>query len=568
MILSFYLLLICLSRLAASHRYESDFYNPILPGWNSDPSCMFAPEANDTFFCTTSSFLAFPGLPVYASKDLRTWALISNALHHPSQFPEFRNTPRPDEGIFAPTLRFHRGQFYLITVFYAPSVGIFKTLLFKTRNPFDHSAWSGPFEITTLGYDPDLFWDDDGKAYLTASRSSYGGIVQAPIDLTTGELLGQQYSLWNGTGGSWPEGPHLYRKDGFYYLTIAEGGISVDHMQTIARSRHIRGPYTSYERNPIVTNRNTSEYFQTVGHADFFQSASGDWFGVALATRSGPEWTNFPMGRETVLFSVTWEKGQWPQLDPVRGIMDGSTLPPRSRWLPHGTRAVDGPDIIDFAPGSSIPKHLVHWSLPEELTSYTVSPKNQPFSLRLYPSKTNLTGNLANPAAENRTFIARRQTHSLFTFEADIQYNPTKGGEEAGITVFLTPQQHLDLGITRRDNNSRNPELIFRVIDIEIRPLPKRWREDRVRLQIQAVNETTYRFAARAHGSREYKDIVFYGSATVVSAGAGHFTGSLLGVYATSNGGNGTVEAYVSRWRYIPHGQIVDYGVIVPSRWE
>jgi beta-xylosidase len=220
------------------------------------------------------------------------------------------------------------------------SVGIFKTLLFETHDPFNQSAWGIPVECETLGYDPDLFFDDDGQSYLTASRSTNGGIFQAPIDLATGQLLAEQYHLWNGSGGSWPEGPHVYKRDGFYYLMIAEGGISVDHMETIARSEHVWGPYTSYSENPILTNCNSSEYFQTVGHADLFQDAEGNWFGVALATRSGPAWENFPMGRETVLFSVVWDKGQWPVLAPVRGIMDGSSLPARSQWSPSSGREV------------------------------------------------------------------------------------------------------------------------------------------------------------------------------------------------------------------------------------
>ncbi|KAL2838090.1 glycoside hydrolase family 43 protein [Aspergillus pseudoustus] len=553
------------------------FINPILPGWNSDPSCIFVPEADNTFFCTTSSFLAYPGLPIYASKDLQNWFLISNALHHPSQLPYFTNTSRPDEGIFASTLRYHKGTYHLSTVFYGVSVGIFKTLLFETTDPLSQSAWGVPLECPTLGYDPDLFFDDDGQSYITASRSTNGGIVQAPIDLATGQLTGEQYHLWNGSGGAWPEGPHIYKKDGFYYLMIAEGGISVDHMETIARSENLAGPYTSYTKNPILTNRNSSEYFQTVGHADLFQDAEGNWFGAALATRSGPQWENFPMGRETVLFPVTWDEGQWPKLDPVRGIMDGLSLPPRSRWSPPGgdRNPVAGRDVVDFAPGSSFPKHFLHWSIPGP-SAYRISPNGHPYSLGLRPSNANLTGDISLPTAQNRTLVARKQAHSLFTFEVDILFRPSVNGEEAGVTVFLTPQQHLDLGIGLLDQDA--PSIFFRVVDIgcsetgdlpaQFYSLPKHWQQRHVRLQVRAVNETTYRFAASLAHDRDHdhsREYVFYAPATVVSAGIGHFTGSLLGVYVTANGGNGTTGAYVSRWRYTPVGQVVDYGVVIPS---
>ncbi|KAL2816725.1 xylosidase : arabinofuranosidase [Aspergillus granulosus] len=573
MILTLYLSLIYVLRLVASLPAEKNFFNPILPGWNSDPSCIFVAEADNIFFCTTSSFLAFPGLPIYASKDLRNWYLISNALHHPSQLPDFKNTSRPDEGIFAPTLRYNQGRYYLVTVYYAVSIGVFKTLLFETSNPFNQSAWGVPVECTTLGYDPDLFWDDDGQSYLTASRSSHGGIVQAPIDLVNGQLLGEQYHLWNGSGGAWPEGPHMYKKDGFYYLMIAEGGISIDHMETIARSEHLKGPYTSYHKNPILTNRNSSEYFQTVGHADLFKDAEGNWFGAALATRSGPQWKNFPMGRETCLFPVTWKERQWPELAPVRGIMDGSSLPSRSGWRPWDSQLVAGPDVIDFGPSSSFPKHFVHWSLPDP-SAYVISPKDHLYSLGLQPSKTNLTGDLILPAAQKRTLIARRQAHSLFAFEVDILFRPNVRGEEAGVTVFLTPQQHLDLSIGSADYDSATLTDMFKVVDIgrsETKDLPanvhtlsKQWQQSPIRLEVRGVNETTYRFAARLVGDRRSHEYVFYAPAAVVSAGAGHFTGALLGVYATANGGNGTTEAYVSRWRYTPQGQVVDYAVVIP----
>jgi hypothetical protein len=342
---------------------------------------------------------------------------------------------------------------------------------------------------------------------------------------------------------------------------IAEGGISVehDHVETIARSEHLRGPYTSYRENPILTNRNSSEYFQTVGHADLFQDAEGNWFGVALATRSGPAWKNFPMGRETVLFPVTWDKGQWPVLAPVRGIMDGPSLPSRSQWSPttsrnSGSPLVAGPDVIDFAPGSSLPKHFVHWSIPDP-NVYGISSKgHNPHFLVLRPSTTNLTGKITLPTAQNRTFVARKQAHSLFTFEVDMFFRPQVSGEEAGITVFLTPQQHIDFGISVLEHDSDTPAILFRLVDIgrsisgtgdaplqQVYTLPKRWRQSQIRLQVRAVNETTHRFAARLahhHGQGRDRDqdrywdhlheYVFHAPATVVSAGAGHFTGMPL----------------------------------------
>lgn len=160
------------------------------------------------------------------------------------------------------------------------------------------------------------------------------GIWLNTIDLDTGELGGSFLDIWNGTGGEAPEGPHIYYKDGYYYLMIAEGGTGLNHMETIARSKTISGPYEPNPANPILTNANTSAYFQTVGHADLFQDASGNWWGAALSTRSGPEYVTYPMGRETVLSAVTWKEGEWPVWTNVSGTESGWDMPPVDKHIP------------------------------------------------------------------------------------------------------------------------------------------------------------------------------------------------------------------------------------------
>ncbi|CAG8197230.1 unnamed protein product [Penicillium olsonii] len=549
----------CALGLAASLRTDQTFYNPILPGWNPDPSCIFVPEANNTFFCTTSSLVVFPALPIYASQDLQSWELISNVLHDPDQFPDIASASIPNEGFLESTLRYHHGKYYLTTGYYAPD-GKFTTLIFKSHNPFNESGWGKPLECPTLGYDPDLFWDDDGSSYLTALKVPDNTVIQAPIDLDTGRW-GSEYYLWNGTGGGTLEGPHIIKKDGFYYLTIAEGGISVDHMQTMARSERLNGPYIPFEKNPVLSSRNSSEYFQAVGHLDLFQDAKGEWFGVACATRSGPEWKNFPMGRETSLFPVTWNQGQWPEFPPVRGVMNGSSLPPRMSLLKDEDK-VDGTDMIDFSPGSSIPKHLLHYGLPN-FSSYTVSPKNYSHSLRLRASKTNLTGTIGSKTAEQRTAIFRKQAHSLFSFELDILFTPAMTSEEAGITVFLAPQQHLDLAIgsVKNEKGSVIPALIFRVMNLgkngtnhpptEFYPLPEAWRQSPVRLQVSATNVTTYRFSANLISAERKMEYVFYGSAGVVTAGEGKFDGALFWHACTKPSWRGRFEMLMKSKRIL-----------------
>lgn len=549
---------------------NSTYTNPIFPGWNSDPSCVFVPEYDNTFFCTVSTFLAFPGLPIYASKDLINWKHISSAFNRPSQHPELGTSTDQQAGVYAPTLRYRNGVFYNVVVT-VPLHG----LIFTTTDPFSSAAWSDPVRFTPDSIDADLFWDDDvsGQAYIT-----YAGITQSAINLTTGATT-TPATIWNGTGGASPEGPHIYKKDGHYYLMIAEGGTELGHSETIARAPTVSGPYQSYPDNPILTNRNSDNYFQTVGHADLFPDAEGQWWGVALSTRSGPAWRNYPMGRETVLFPATWAEGQWPVLQPVRGRMSGWPLPPPTREIAGDGSFLGDPDVVDFGEGEALPGHFLHWRFPSE-GAFVVSPAEAPGRLRIVPERVNLT------AGANYTgglgLVARKQTDTLFAFGVDVEFEFEAGveGEEAGVTAFLTQDQHVDLGVVvlpaANGSGALVPSIRFRVEgsgNADVVPeevvlaVPQRWRGQgkAVRLEIRAVDETLYAFSAGPADGSEPVRVISYAPATLLSGDTGRFTGTLVGAYATSNGGEGATPAYIGRWRYTGLGQAIGNGEIVPS---
>lgn len=243
------------------------YANPILPGFHSDPSCIFVESWNQTFFCATSTFLAFPGIPIYASQDLQTWTLISSVFNRPSQLPALATEITQTSGKWAPTIRYRGDTFYVTTTLVDDAKNISDTsrwdnVIFTTGNPYDSNAWPGPIHFDFDGYDPGLFWDDDGQAYVVGSHpwQIRPGIDLAPLNLETGEV-GEQETVWNGTGGVAPEGPRAFKKDEYYYLVIAEGGTYSDHMATIARSKTLIGPYESNPANPFLTNSNITEYF-------------------------------------------------------------------------------------------------------------------------------------------------------------------------------------------------------------------------------------------------------------------------------------------------------------------
>ncbi|RYP03931.1 hypothetical protein DL765_010365 [Monosporascus sp. GIB2] len=288
----------------------------------------------------------------------------------------------------------------------------------------------------------------------------------------------------------------------------------------MARSKSIHGPYESNPANPVLSNANTTKYFQAVGHADLFQDASGNWWGVALSVRSGPSYLHFPMVRETVMVPVTWSTGEFPVWSPVNGEMSGWPFPPKNTNVKGPGPFILKGDEVDFEAGSTLPAHFTHWRFPRP-ESFTVSPSEQPNSLRIKPSRLNLTalnGNYAGP--EGQSFVGRRQQDTLFTYSVNLDFRPSSLEEEAGVSVFLTQNHHLDLGVVMLPSNSSTatfpysgngmtrrsgtliPHLRFRgesyvpVPDNIIAPLPEAWIGRTLRLEIRASNMTHYSLSA------------------------------------------------------------------------
>jgi beta-xylosidase len=536
---------------------NSSFLNPVLPGWHSDPSCI---NVNGTFLCVTSTFISFPGLPIYASKDLVDWKHISHAWNRESQLEGYSYaTEGQQEGMYAATIRFHRGIFYVICEYLGS--GQLAGVLFKSTDPFDDSSWSDPVKFEAGKIDPDLFWDDDGKVYVATQ-----GIIIQEMNIDTG-AMGSITQLWNGTGGVWPEGPHIYKKDGWYYLLIAEGGTAEDHAVTMARARNITGPYLPSPYNPHLTNRGTSEWFQTVGHADLFQDNNGKWWAVALATRVGPNGASYPMGRETVLTPVTWNVGEWPVFQPVRGKLSGWSLPARSRNIPGNGPFNSDPDVYDFNEGTPIPRNLVYWRVPREGAFETTHK-----GLQVALSRNNLAGSPggSEPAAKAISFIGRRQTDSTFDFSVELSFAPNADEQEAGITAFLWQTANIHLGLVRLGGN-----MYFRFNSTEQQnkttSVPTSWAGKPIRLRLQMPKPTQYAFSAMLASDESTEIAVGNASATQLSP-SGSFVGTLIGVYATCNGaGEGldcpadAPKSYFQRWRYTGVSQQISANESVAS---
>lgn len=274
------------------------YTNPIIKGFHPDPSICFDGE---NYFLVTSSFEYFPCLPVFKSKDLVNWEQIGAVIEN-GEYLDLKGI-KNSMGLFAPTIRFHKGHYFVVCT--NVSQGNF---VCHTTDP--EKGWSKPYWIDCpRGIDPSLTFLEDKCFYQLSVMGELNEIIQFEIDPFSGKVLTDAETISHGCGGRDAEAPHIFEKDGWFYLTLAEGGTREGHMVTILRSETIGGPYLPCPANPVLTNRNIKSQLQSVGHADFFADKNGNWWAVALSTRPIKHFTL--LGRETILLPVEWQNG-WP----------------------------------------------------------------------------------------------------------------------------------------------------------------------------------------------------------------------------------------------------------------
>ena len=491
------------------------YHNPIIPGFYSDPSVC---RVGEDYYLITSTFEYFPGVPVFHSRDLVNWEQIGHCIDRPTQLPGGIN-------IFAATIRHHDGVFYMITTNVVSGGNFYVT----ATNPA--GPWSDPIWIEAQGIDPDLFFDDDGKTYVVSST-----FILFEIDLKTGKFISEGRKLWDGTGGRYAEGPHIYKKDGFYYLMAAEGGTEEAHSQTIARSKDIRGPYHSFEANPILTHVNAAGQgnpIQGTGHADLIQAHDGSWWMVFHGYRSNGEGIHHILGRETCLAPVIWPKNGWPVINgngTVTVDMRVPTLPLKPFIAPPTKNEFD------------IQKLPLEWN-------YLRYPVNKNYSLADRKGFLRLTG--SDQTIENGnspTFVGRRLQHHYFSATTQLEFNPGKANEEAGI-ILLNNGSHFDLLIKQSGGKRvaicrlKFGNVIHESPQIVLKPGP-------VKLMIKG-ERSKFTFLV-AQGNEPFKEIQTVNSKFLSSETVGWFTGVYVGLYTTGNGKASGSPADYDWFEYLP----------------
>lgn len=512
----------------SSMEQHKTFQNPIISGFYPDPSIC---RVGEDYYMVNSSFEYFPGVPIFHSRDLVHWRQIGYCLMRESQLQ--LKKMRASGGIYAPTIRYHNGTFYMVTTNVDGGGNFYVT----AKNPA--GPWSEPIWIDRSGIDPSLFFDDDGMVYYTRHEGQGDGyIAQRTLNLETGKLEGELKKIWGGTGGVWPEGPHLYKVDGKYYLMISEGGTSYDHMVTIARSDSPWGPFESKPDNPILSHRNRPEHpIQALGHADLIETPDGWWL-VCLGIR--PQGGRFHhIGRETFLAPVTWSDGGWPVVN-TNSILE-LTLPapklPQQTWKRPPAR-----DDFDND------KLTLQWN-------FLRNPYEGDYSLTARPGYLRLNGSAVTfNDKDSPAFVGRRQTDFNCIASTLLEFNPKSKNEEAGLVVRAFDGFHYTIGVTLRNSKSRvffSKVIRGKIVDsieyADVQPGP-------VILSIKA-SPLSYEFSCEdSTGARKVLGTALTKDLSVEKIGFDRgmcFTGVYFGMYATGNGKKCTEPADFAWFEYL-----------------
>ncbi|KAJ7688997.1 glycosyl hydrolase [Mycena rosella] len=493
--------------------------NPILPGWNPDPSIL---RVGSDYFIATSTFEYFPGHPIYHSTDLVTWTLIGHGLNRPSQLSLF-GTPS-DAGIWAPALRYHAPtqMFYLSSTAryaYTAEYRLFPRSFYVTTKNIFANSWSDPIYFDALGYDTDIFWDTNGDVY-----STWSGINNAVDKIYT-----PSPSLISGIGGAGPE-----------------------HRSTIQRGPSPSGPWESNPKNPILFNGpDLSLPVQDTGHSDLVEGPDGSWWGVALGVRpQNGDFNHQQLGRETFLFPVTWENG-WPVFNggnPLSEHIEG-VLQDKSPLVAY---------LNDFT------SHTL------DLAFYFLRTPYKAFhSLTARPGYLRLNANsFALGDRDSPALLLRKQTSYEETFETELDFAAPTNLTEAGVTIFYSDLLHNDLGIVGDGDGGRQIVTRTNVQGVQVGPWalvytnstittvayhPLTTASGPIRFKIVG-NSTSYSLGYAEGSSTEFIFPTKIDSVllSVPPVGGFFFKGAAFGVYNTGNGKPSLAPADFAYWKQTP----------------
>lgn len=485
------------------------YKNPIIKGFNPDPSIC---RVDDDFYLVTSTFEFFPGVPVYHSKNLVNWELVNYCLTKDSQLP--LEEARSSDGIYAPTIRYYNGTFFMTTT----NVSYGGNFIVHTKDVY--GEWSEPAYVDQGGIDPSLFWDDDGTCYFVSNGLDENGRVSiflCTLDPFTGKKYTETKLISYGCGGRYPEAPHIYKKNGYYYLMLAEGGTEYGHMETMQRSKNIWGPFEPCPHNPILSHRDAPGPIQATGHADLVEDQNGNWHLVCLAIRPIKGMQLHHLGRESFLAPVIWDENGWPHVGNNGKIdfeMEG-----------HLPGPVPQPVSNDFCDSFDGEKLDLKWS-------FVRNPRKENYILENGHIVLKGGDDCLSTPFGHPTMIALRQEEFDVEFTTELN-GEIDEGQRSGLSAFYNSDYHYDIFITK-EGGAHFVCLRKRVADIDVvvKSCPIDYNGS-ARLKIEA-NDEWYKFYYEKN--EEFVELGKGTTALLCTETNGRsFTGVFLGVF-TENG--------------------------------
>jgi xylan 1,4-beta-xylosidase len=425
--------------------------NPILRGFNPDPSIV---RVGDDYYIATSTFEWFPGVQIHHSRDLVHWRLVARPLTRGSQL-DLRGVP-DSCGVWAPCLTFADGRFHLVytdvkrygrtTTAGASGASLRDFHNYLVTSPSIHGDWSEPIYLNSSGFDPSLFHDDDGRKYLVnmlwdhrPGQNRFAGIVLQEYSPAERRLVGERHNIFKGTPLGLTEAPHLYKRDGWYYLLTAEGGTGWGHAVTMARSRTLLGPYNLHPDVYILSARQRPDAaLQRAGHADLVETPAGETYMVYLCGRPLANRGRCPLGRETAIQPMMWGSDGWLR------TTDGGGLPMVEAPAPAGL--APDPDALasareDFDTDTlPIAFQWLRSPWPDEL-----------FSLRARSGHLRLYGRETIGSLFRQSLVARRQQAHCFSASTRVEFEPEHFQQMAGLVCYYNSTKFHYFHVSRDD---------------------------------------------------------------------------------------------------------------------
>ncbi|MCR6655834.1 MAG: glycoside hydrolase family 43 protein [Opitutus sp.] len=424
--------------------------NPILPGFHPDPSIC---RVGDTYYLATSTFEWWPGVRLHRSRDLVNWEPLGGALTRRSQL-NMRGNP-DSGGVWAPCLTHADGRFWLVYSDAKSLQGPFKDVRnYLVTAERIEGPWSDPVVLNSSGFDPSLFRDADGRKWLvcqywrnSTGRDAFAGITLQEYSVTQRKLVGEPRVIFTGSPLGITEGPHLYRKDGYYYLVTAEGGTGWEHAVTVCRSRNIEGPYELHPQNPILTSLDRPDaVLQKAGHASFVEAPDGRWFLVHLCSRPVGAHRRCILGRETALQPLVWPAGEWPRL------ADDGHVPLAEFELPGAPE--QRPYLESFHDDFSSRELSPHWnSLREPLESPWMSLSERPGWLRL-------RGRYSLQSTFDQSALGFRLLHHRCRVATRFEFDPETFQHQAGLALYYNTANFYHAYVSASDAGERVVQIL------------------------------------------------------------------------------------------------------------